>query len=181
MVHILESLARLENKLDHLSLSASSSAPDSTTVANSPASIKQISNSPGAGLSDRPLNSAVSISQKGYNATTPPHKIILWPSIYIHLINAGTGATIDLQNLLEEGTSWLIKKELSMDKDELPTNVGLASYPVAGSAPGSGDLTKVAFPTLTLTRAQEYCNAYFETFNVIAPILDRKSSSSFGR
>ena len=104
------------------------------------------------------------------NHLTVPHKVILWPSIYIHLINSDISATSDLQYVLQEGTPWLILQEMAHDKCKLPTTVGLESYPLTTRAQ---DSSRVGFRSMTMQRMQEYCDGYFNTCNVLAPILNR--------
>ena len=92
MVHILDTLTRLENKFDNLSLSAGMSTPETsgsgprTSVGHASASgaIYRTDGQIAAGGGPRFPNEI----QPDSNHLTVPHKIILWPSIYIHLINS---------------------------------------------------------------------------------------------
>jgi len=101
-----------------------------------------------------------------------PHKVILWPSIYIHLINSGIGATSDLQFILQEGTPWFIRQEMTKHPLPLPFDAGLPSVQLTEPSEG-GYSSRTAFPTLTISQIQEYSDAYFNTFNVLCPILNQ--------
>lgn len=171
MVHILDTLTRLENKFDNLSLSAGASTPETSGSGPhaTPSSTERLYRTDGqitAGGGPRFPNEL----QPDMNHLTVPHKIILWPSIYIHLINSDISAASDLQYVLQEGTPWLIRQEMAHDKCKLPTNVGLESYPLNTR---SQDMSRVGFRSMTMQRMHEYCDGYFNTFNVIAPILNR--------
>lgn len=175
MVHILDTLTRLENKFDNLSLSAGASTPETTgsgprtSVVHTPGSTERLyrtDNQITAGGGPRFPPEL----QPERSHLTVPHKIILWPSIYIHLINSEISAASDLQYVLQEGTPWLIRQEMANDKCKLPTNVGLEAYPLNTRAQ---DPPRVGFRGMTMQRMQEYCDGYFNTFNVLAPILNR--------
>ena len=167
---------RLENKFDNLALSktgSSTSTPETTTPGH-PASTSTSSSSRDHKSSQHVATPRFPTElQQGYQHLTVPHKIILWPSIYIHLINSGISAASDLQYVLQEGTPWFIKQEMRSRKDVLSPEPGLQSYYVQGYSPGQSSPTRVAFHGLTGTRIREYCDAYFNTFNVLAPVLNR--------
>lgn len=178
MVHILDTLTRLENKFDNLALvtgsHSSTSTPETTVTPGHPASTSTSSSS-------RAHKSRHSTGtprfptelQQGYQHLTVPHKIILWPSIYIHLINSGISAASDLQHVLQEGTPWFIRQEMRSHRDLLSTEPGLQSYYIQGYSPGQSHPPRVGFHALTSTRIHEYCDAYFNTFNILAPVLNR--------
>lgn len=174
MVHILDTLARLENKFDNLALtSVASSSPD-TNNPGTRASASQSSTSSNRqneyGVARFPLE-----LQQGYHHLTVPHKVILWPSIYISLINSGIGATSDLQYVLQEGTPWFIRQEMASHKDLLDPEPGLTAFVLDGRPVVSGQLTRFAFSGLTIQRIQELCEAYFNSFNVLAPLLNKET------
>jgi hypothetical protein len=97
----------------------------------------------------------------------------LWPSIYIHLINSGIQATSDLQYVLQEGTPWFIRQEIAKHPNPLPYDVALPQYALNAGLREQGFSSKVAFPSLTIQLIQEQCEAYFNTFNVLFPLLNR--------
>lgn len=174
MVHILDTLTRLENKFDNLSLGQSnSSTPDLRTRSLNTQTSSQSQSSGKAAQQDSEYPGEYSSElQRSYQHLTVPHKIILWPSIYIHLINSGIGAASDLQFILQEGTPWFIKQEMKKHPLPLPFDASLPS--VQHTEPSEGGYSsRSAFPTLTVALIQEYSDAYFNTFNVLCPILNQ--------
>lgn len=175
MVHILDTLTRLENKFDNLALSTTAGTPETSasgpraSVSHSSASSNRVQRNEDHSSGHVPLE-----LQQGYHHLTVPHKIILWPSIYLYLINSGISAASDLQFVLQEGTPWFIRQEMSIQKTVLAPGVGLASFPLSGHSPGQNQSERIAFTTLSVQRMQEYCEGYFGTFNVLAPILNRE-------
>ncbi|KYG40385.1 hypothetical protein M433DRAFT_148429 [Acidomyces richmondensis BFW] len=108
---------------------------------------------------------------RGYEHLTFPHKIMMWPAIYLHLINSGIPAASDLHFVLQEGTTWFVSKELAKHPSPLAWNVSLPCCAVNNTNEGSP--SNVSFPTLTVQKIQMYCDAYFNTFNVLHPLLNR--------
>ncbi|KAK4546665.1 hypothetical protein LTR36_001883 [Oleoguttula mirabilis] len=181
MVHILDALTRLENKFDNMSITRGSSASDVDspafgTTASGLSSAASFTESASKDTGKDKTHEFLAGPRQPYQHLTVPHKIMLWPSIYIHLISSDISAASDLQFILQEGTPWVIKRELSKHPEPLRSDVGLPCFSV--SAPGGGGNTRssnVAFPTLTPQQIQEYTDAYFNTFNVLYPLLNRES------
>lgn len=177
MVHILDALTRLENKFDTLSLNTpSSSSPGLRNFAKSISDPSPSGSSGGARGGAHDIEVAHEFPrelQQSYQHLTVPHKIILWPSIYIHLINSSIKATSDLQYVLQEGTPWFIRQELKKHPDGLPHDVSLPYFALNNSVREQGYSSNVAFPTLTIQQIREQCDAYFNTFNVLFPLLNR--------
>nr|OQO29272.1 hypothetical protein B0A51_07517 [Rachicladosporium sp. CCFEE 5018] len=171
MVHILDTLTRLENKFDNMSISnAANSSSGSDFVSGMHHSSSQSS---GKRTHERETGSGHDLPteiRQSYQHLTAPHKVILWPSIYLHLINSGIHAGADLQHILQEGTQWLIKQEMIKHPDPLPSDSGLPSYRMGAAEDGYS--TRTAFPTLTIQLVHEYTDAYFNTFNVLYPMLN---------
>ncbi|KAK3058886.1 hypothetical protein LTR09_000451 [Extremus antarcticus] len=173
MVHILDTLTRLENKFDTLALSTpSSSSPDLRSFAKT---ISDPSPSGSSGASVEHMQDFPRELQQSYQHLTAPHKIILWPSIYIFLINSGVQGTSDLQYVLQEGTPWFIRQEMAKHPDPLPFDVNLPYFALNNTQREQGYSSNVAFPTLTIQNIREQCDAYFNTFNVLFPLLNRDS------
>lgn len=173
MVHILDALTRLETKFDNLALGqGSTSTPDiatrtSTTYPSSRSSGKQTQ---GEAVSSRRKESIE--LPRTYDHLTVPHKVILWPSIYICLMNSGVSAAADLQHILQEGTPWFIRLEMNKHPNSLPFDPCLQSVRIDTPPSNTGYSTRYAFPSLTIQQIQEYTEAYFNTFNVLCPILN---------
>ncbi|KAK5127930.1 hypothetical protein LTR85_005047 [Meristemomyces frigidus] len=181
MVHILDALTRLENKFDNLSMTRGSSTSDvdspafGTSASNMSSVTSFVKNAGEKHAKDKPQEFSSGPRQR-YQHLTVPHKIMLWPSIYIHLISSDISAASDLQYILQEGTPWVIKRELSKHPEPLRSDIGLPCFSVTGPGGASNSRSSnVAFPTLTPAQIQEYSDAYFNTFNVLYPLLNRES------
>ena len=198
MVHVLDTLVRLGNKLDNLAIgSGSRTAPDTNSSSFGASGASSSAPAPFAtsmskaatgtstdfenrsqlGLRDLPAE-----LQQNYQHLTAPHKIILSPGVYMHLLDLGIIAVSDLQYILQQGTSWFINREVAKHSTPLASEVSLPCFAVdLGAAQGLS--STVAFPTLTVDRVREYSEAYFNTFNVLHPLLDRESfvNESFPR
>lgn len=173
MVHILDTLTRLENKFDTLAL-GNDTSEHSALRKQSQSSPSTSSAQKTSKIRDFPHEFPRELQQT-YQHLTVPHKIVLWPSIYIHLINTGIQATNDLQYVLQEGTPWFIRQEMEKHTQTLPYDVALPYFVINSSLREQGYSSNVAFPTLTIQNIQEQCDAYFNTFNVLFPLLNRDS------
>lgn len=184
MVHILETLQRLEFKFDHLSASTGSSVftptsgsiPENDVQPPEPQSMPDSARPSVSHNRDHLINAQVAIEafpgelQRSYQHLTIAHKIILWPSVYFHILNSGVTAGDDLQFVLQEGTPWLIHLEMSKHAETLPCDTELRSFQIPSSRPGE---VRKGFPSLSLDNVQRLTDAYFSTFNIHLPILHR--------
>lgn len=176
MVHILDTLARLENKFDNLAVSRGNSTPDVNSppfgTSTSGASSSSFMKTPAKDEYPRSRDIPTEL-QQAYQHVTVPHKIMLWPAVYIHLLNSGIAAVSDLQYVLQEGTPWFIKREMSKHPDPLPPDIGLPCFAVNIEAAEHGRSSNVGFPTLNIPQMHELSDAYFQTFNVLSPLLNK--------
>lgn len=102
---------------------------------------------------------------------TVPHKIMLWPNIRDQLLSSSIQADPDLAELWDEGSTWFIKRELKSRSGFLPVEMSMPDHPF------TSDLShrRTAFlRDLRMTSALEYVDAYFNTFNMLFPLLDRQ-------
>ncbi|KAF2715929.1 hypothetical protein K431DRAFT_316899 [Polychaeton citri CBS 116435] len=175
MVHILETLARLENKFDNLSLSKGGSSPQtSASSSRNPETLTSERSSAKRSWTDFQHEFPTGL-QQAYHHLTVPHKTILWPSIYIHLVNSGIQGTSDLQYIMQEGTPWFIRQEMMKHPTPLTHEVGLPSFSFNPASREQGYATRWGFPTLSIQQIQKFADAYFDTFNILTPILNRDS------
>lgn len=184
MVHILETLQRLETKFDSLSV-ASAATPASSSALADGASL------PYTRLSERTAAPHHEVQhpevqhpeghagaeqyfpkelQRSYRHLTAAHKIILWPSIYLHIINTSAAVASDLNFVLQDGTPWFIHLELSKHPDTLACDS--ERFTLLASGMEYGD-PRTGFPALSLADARRLSEAYFNKFNIIHPVLDR--------
>jgi hypothetical protein len=109
--------------------------------------------------------------KKTYHHLTAPHKVLLWPSIYIHLMNLGHQHVGDLQQVvLQEGTGWFLKQELARHPDPLPSTPPLPTLPQVPQVIRD----QRSFSLLAYDVMAKYSDYYFNTFNVIYPLLNRQ-------
>lgn len=191
MVHILETLQRLESKFDNLAIS-STSTPGSNREWNTQ-SAESRSLSAGVSLdnslaggsgSEMEARAEARIGahqsfprelQRSYQHLTVAHKVLLWPSIYLHILNSGVAAGADLQYILQDGTPWFIHLELAKHPGPLPWDTEMTTYPIPQARTGE---IRIGFVSLTPDNVQRMTDAYFSTFNLLFPILDRESFMS---
>lgn len=180
MVHILEALQRLETKVDGLQISKTStpSSNRESSLQSGPQAVS-IGNSLGGGshisLESEGKAAAQNFPrelQRSYQHLTVAHKILLWPAVYLHILNSGVAAASDLQYVLQDGTPWFIQLELAKHSETLPWDTEMRTYPI--TQPSSGEI-RLGFSRLTMDVAQRLTDAYFNTFNILFPILDRES------
>ncbi|EMC98891.1 hypothetical protein BAUCODRAFT_384024 [Baudoinia panamericana UAMH 10762] len=174
MVHILDTLTRLETKFDNIAITQNNGLSE-IKAGRTPVSSAPPYPSATQGLQeDMPQKSEFLHGEQGpYQHLTVPHKITLWPAIYIHLINSRVAAADDLQYVLQEGTPWFIKRELQKHPTPLCSDVGLPCFSITTGQAEPVRTGSVAFPTLSIQQIQEYSDAYFNTFNVLYPLLNR--------
>ena len=182
MVHILETLQRLETKFDSLSVSSSTTPSSLRESAPGERSQRPSSNHGRARTESEPqLDGQPEYEnyfgnkemQRSYHHLTAAHKIILWPSIYLHITNKNLAIAEDLQYVLQDGTPWLTHLELQKHSVPLPGPSQVRNL-VAPLPPQNASPSKT-FAGLTLETMQRLIDAYFNTFNVIHPILDHDS------
>lgn len=178
MVHILETLQRLENKFDTLQVSNSSTpASNRDGVVQSNSRAMSIGDSLGGASHVSPDSDSRAVAntfpgelQRSYQHLTVAHKILLWPAVYLHILNSGAAAASDLQYVLQDGTPWFIHLEIAKHSATLPSDTEMRTYPIP--QPHSGEI-KVGFSQLAMDSVLRMTDAYFSTFNLLSPILDR--------
>ena len=181
MAKIYESLQRLEKKFDNLSLEsgARSSRSASASASSNVSKLRsQYSPFPSLLSRDSPSDSQTwsdSHPPRPSQASpyvTVPHKIMLWPRVYAQLSGSGDQTRLELQAMSEGGTTWVVGQAYANYPHGIPFDVGLPSRAVDTNSSQSFFFERTRFPTLTDQRIQMYTNAYFNTFNVLHPILD---------
>lgn len=105
-----------------------------------------------------------------YQHLTVAHRVLLWPSIYLHILNSGIAVAADLQDVFHEDTPWLVRLELHKHPQTLPWDTDMPTYPM----PNGTDEIRVGFIDLTRENVRRMSDAYFNAFNVLLPILNRQ-------
>ena len=116
-----------------------------------------------------PDNVFTSQLQTSYRHLTVAQKILLWPKVYDHIERLSLGASEDLAYVANDGTPWFVHLELAKHPKPLPSATTPRTFLV--SRP-SLDENRTAFQGLTLDTVNRLVSSYFETFNVLHPLLD---------
>ncbi|OMP82295.1 hypothetical protein BK809_0006605 [Diplodia seriata] len=193
MVYMLDALQRIEAKVDHIGRSVE---PESGAYESGPHTSPPSSRLPSIGSvsmlvqdqtvrdQDRPprqktqpqhpLDTARWLANRIPTAqVSSSHKVFLWPFIHARLAEFDVDVAKDLQALTQEGTPWFLNHELRKHPRPLPCDARLEAEPVLDiSAPDAA--RRVRFPRLTYEEMRTYTVHYFNTFNVLYLILDRR-------
>jgi hypothetical protein len=112
------------------------------------------------------IQASDTLEQNSRSHISVSHKVLLWPGVVRYMRDSGIAevAVTDLQRIARLGSSWLLQRETATRRGKLPCDFSL---PCSTSNSGS-----VVFPDLTVERVNEYSSAYFNTFNVLLPLLD---------
>jgi hypothetical protein len=107
-----------------------------------------------------------SLERNSQSHISVSHKVLLWPAVICHMWDSGVPAVAskDLQSIARLGSPWLLQREMSKHRGKLPCNVRIPC--------STSNSESVVFPGLTVERVDEYSSAYFNTFNVLLPLLD---------
>ncbi|KAF2160094.1 hypothetical protein M409DRAFT_70632 [Zasmidium cellare ATCC 36951] len=101
---------------------------------------------------------------------TVPHQILLWPVFYQVLTQANPEAATGLSRIRQQGSFWFISHEISTRKSVQPPGSHIESDPVCPVWP---TLERIQVTDLTLDWIMSRSEAYFNTFNILFPILNR--------
>jgi hypothetical protein len=173
LVNIINSLTRLETKLDGRTTSANSaSGTDSTLPSLCFRTYSDIEN-----LQTEISRKHTSTPRNIHHRLTVPHRVILWPQVRIYLVNLGLLDDSELNHIKDMGTPLFIRLELERQTDLLPCTPGLPSIPLRNVISDHSQTARHVFPAITMQHAQEYTEAYFHNFNTLYPILDHASFS----
>lgn len=181
---MMDQLSRMENKINVIGLTVhpTSSAFDPAETYGSPSAQTPITpNSPRSARAeafgnfqhDQRSPSEISTS---YRHLTAPHKILLWPAIYSFLQKAGADSQEMLKVLNHGGTPWLLHLELDKHKYCLPADTILSSQPATGMSPVP---MRVKFDVLDEGLMLKCMDSYFNTYNVLYPLLVRKDFEQY--
>jgi hypothetical protein len=172
-VDIMNSLIRLETKLDGLTTSANSASGTDST----PPSLRLRPFSHFEDWQTRISQKYTSAPQDIHDCLTVPHRVILWPHIRIYLVNSGLLDESELNHIKDMGTPLFIRLELERQTNLLPCTPGLPSIQFGDLISDHSQTTRRVFPAITMQHAREYTEAYFHNFNTLYPILDYASFS----
>ncbi|KAG8630423.1 hypothetical protein KVT40_002042 [Elsinoe batatas] len=177
LVHILSVLERVESKVDRLGLPTTNLRNDDRvrkkeepSLGGPLASWEQVESD--TRQRDRRETYLPSDLISANTHLTAAHKILVWPSVFLLLTNARVPVMNDIHHIMQTGTPWFTHLELKKHTHPLATNGSpipskSPSIPNHSFAPGIAGLDADTMRSLA--------DAYFDTFNVVHPILDRNS------
>ncbi|GAM88890.1 hypothetical protein ANO11243_069240 [Dothideomycetidae sp. 11243] len=177
LVHILQALERVESKVDRISTPSTGINLSDTLVHGNG---RNISDTGPTTAKRKRINSPSrhedSRSNDGYMPAdvvdigihmTASHRILVWPAVYLMLTNSSVPVSNDLDGILQEGSHWFTQLDLKKSVQPLP---GPKHGPVESKRTSSGIAGLAGLSTDSIRRLSD---AYFDTFNMVHPILDR--------
>lgn len=96
-----------------------------------------------------------------------------WPSVQALLASANRATARDLEGILAEGSGWLVRHAMSSEADPLPCDALLRGSTLH-VVKGDKEQARIVFPDLTAEVMDKYTHAYFGSYNLVYPVLDRK-------
>lgn len=182
LVEILDRLTSLEGKVDRL-------RPDTLTPRGfgppQPSPSSQPSFSTPIDVNSSFLASQALLEQQDLTdvATSQPSrhgsgslKMLLWPAIQQLLVQSLSTNVVEFRNPEKEGSAFLVR--LWESERSLPLDDTLQGRPFVGmqsQATRNAGGTRMTFPTLTRDIMYRLSTAYFDTFNLFYPLLDRET------
>jgi hypothetical protein len=179
LVEILDRLKSLEDKVDRILPRAATPtgfAPLQSSPSSQP-SLQTETESLSSYLLRPPYqsNTSTSLKSQAYCHTSAAHKLLTWPAIQQQLFQAMPSNTGDLKSLKEQGSAFIVQLQKSSPK--LPLDENLQELPFVGmqtQATRASGGARTTFPALSRDM-HRLATAYFDTFNLIYPFMDRQN------
>jgi hypothetical protein len=152
--------------------------PRPTRETSTPTSVQSVENPFGStdpavlAITQPQLNRLPFEKGTSYQHLTTPHKILLWPAINEYLQKSGIDTTETARILRHEGTAWFLRLELKKYSESLPCDTTLFSRSVGNTHSLDGQ-RRVAFTSLNEDRMMRLTDSYFDSYNVLYPLIDR--------
>jgi hypothetical protein len=102
---------------------------------------------------------------------TEAHRIFLWPAIQKLIAKADPTIAHDFQHIQEEGTAWFVQREMKKHPKGLAPDFSL-SLSRNHAIEMSGRRPEGVLPGLTTDLMIKYTEHYFNTYNMVYPVLD---------
>ena len=104
---------------------------------------------------------------------TPPHKLLMWPHVYMYLIQNDVDNERELQRIMLQGTPYFIKKEVEKHSRVLPPESTLESRPIRQDAmPGRRHEIRVEFVSVPFEKMRTLAKSFFMTYHCSHPAID---------
>jgi hypothetical protein len=182
---MMQQLTRMETKLNVIGLQVTpnndiwdtpTSTPPGTT--STPASAQLVELPFGQPPATLPVATQPQLNRLPYEKgtsfqhLTTPHKILLWPAINEYMQQNGIETSETASILRQEGTAWFLRLELKKYSESLPCDTALLSRSTGHGQSLDGQ-NRVTFANLTEDRMMRLTDSYFDTYNVLYPLIDR--------
>lgn len=118
-------------------------------------------------------SSMIMSSPPGYGHLRGALSTLSWPSIQSLFVGASVQTVSDIEDILQEGSGWIFLQELQKNKLAPMTCDCLSLSSSLHLVTGSGEQVRTLFSDLSEARMDEYADAYFASFNMTYPVLDR--------
>lgn len=121
-------------------------------------------------------NTLLSDGDRQYKYASAAHKMLTWPAISQLLLQTVPSTVGDLNSLRNEGSAFIVR--MQKGTPNLPLDENLSDRPFVGM---QSQATRVAggvrttFPDLTRDTMFRLATAYFDSFNLIYPFMDRQN------
>jgi hypothetical protein len=177
LVEILDRLESLEGKIDRIHGSVPAGFGPPQPAPTSQPSFSADADEPGSSSSPQPAQQpSPSGRSQSYRHASASHKILTWPAIQQLLFQALPSNVGSLKGLEQEGSAFIIQiqegtPKLAID-DSLQDRPFVAMQSQASRTSGS---KRTIFPRLTRDIMHQLATAYFDTFNLIYPFMDRQN------
>lgn len=191
LVEILDRLKSLEGKVDRLPTSNSpvptgfgplqpspTSQPSFTELDDSAPFSSSIFSAPPTRPSQQ-QSTASTPGSRPYRHASAAHKMLTWPAIKELLLQSQPSHIGDLKNLEKDGAAFLV--EVQQGSASLSLEETLQVKPFVGmqsQATRNAGASSVTFPDLTREVMHRLATAYFDSFNLIYPFMDRQTFMS---
>lgn len=187
LVEILDRLTSLEGKVDRLSTATRSPAPPGfgppqPSPSSQPSFNTEVDdNSPflvSQQLSQQAEQEELGGDNKGQTIrhVCGSFKMLAWPAIQHLLLRSLSSDLGDLRSLEQEGSTFLLR--LEERTPNLPMDDTLQTRPFIGmqsQATRNMGATRVTFPGISRELMYRLAVTYFDTFNILYPLLDRET------
>ncbi|RDL36606.1 Uncharacterized protein BP5553_05958 [Venustampulla echinocandica] len=178
LVEILDRLKSLESKVDRIPLRPSGLSGFGRSL-STPSTSTDVDSTPYASSLLRPpfqSNPGGSSRSQPYRHTSAAHKMLTWPAVQQLLLQVMPSNLADLKSLEQEGSAFIIR--MQKGTSDLPLDEALQDRPFVGmqtQATRAAGGARVTFPNLTREMMHHLATAYFDTFNLLYPFMDRQN------
>ncbi|TVY19268.1 hypothetical protein LARI1_G002375 [Lachnellula arida] len=184
LVEILDRLKTLEGKVDRIPLRApvpQGFGPPQPSPSSQPSFGNETTEStsyasPMDQRSQYQYNTLLGKGDGQYKHASAAHKMLMWPAISQLLLQTVPSTVGDLNSLRNEGSAFIVR--MQKGTPNLPLDETLSEKPFVGM---QTQATRVAggirntFPDLTRNTMLRLATAYFDSFNLIYPFMDRQN------